>query len=198
MNEASQAICDRIRTISEGPRHTLEQEDLTKAAVLIPIVFRDGELRFILTKRTMTVARHKGQISFPGGVREPEDKDQVENALREADEEVGLDPKHVEVVGMLDDFATVTGYLVTPVVGFVSKEATFRMDPAEVAEIFEAPFSVFTDPENHEFTSNDPTLGSRYGFHSYRHQHHNIWGATAGIIYRFLELLGLGEAAKGH
>ena len=194
MNEAAKKLMERVENVTKKPRNILRRPDLTKAAVLVPIVFRDEAPHFILTKRTMNVAKHKGQISFPGGVREPEDPGEVENALREAREEIGLEPSSVKVVGLLDDFVTVTGFKVTPVVGLVDSDAYLSPDPVEVEEIFEAPLAVFVDPNNHELSTTDTSSG--YSFHRYRFQNYDIWGATAGIIHRFLDALAHEEKEK--
>ena len=113
---------ERFRTLVKGVvcrgRQVIERADLIQAAVLVPIVFRQGGPRLLFTKRTTTVATHKGQVSFPGGAREPGDADAVGTALRESAEEIGLDPALVEIAGLLDDFTTLSGFAVTPVVGF--------------------------------------------------------------------------------
>ncbi len=136
----------------------------------------------------MTVATHKGQISFPGGTREPEDKDEIDNALREAQEEIGLDPKYVRVVGLLDDFATTTGFAVTPVVGFVASDAELTAEPVEVEELIEAPIAILRDESKHELVRVEYG-DTGYQFHQYKVGEHIIWGATAGIIHRFLTAL---------
>ncbi|MDJ0765384.1 MAG: CoA pyrophosphatase [Myxococcota bacterium] len=192
MDSAFDNLIRRIRNITRGPRTIINRNELTKAAVLVPIVGRHGAPHLILTKRTMTVAKHKGEISFPGGAREPEDEDEIANALREAHEEIGLNPKQVSVMGLLDDFPTMTGFSVTPVVGWVNSEAALMPDPVEVAEMIELPFSDLQDPAVHELVK----LGSEpngYRFHSYQVSGHVVWGATAGIIYRFLSALNGGN-----
>jgi 8-oxo-dGTP pyrophosphatase MutT (NUDIX family) len=142
----------------------------------------------------MNVATHKGQISFPGGMREPTDNDAVDNALRETQEEINLRPQQVTVVGLFDDFITTSGFLVTPVVGFVASDASLSPDAMEVAEIIEAPVAVFTEPTHHAFVTEMQDGVSRQ-YHSYRVEAHHIWGATAGIIHRLLsEMDALDEA----
>jgi 8-oxo-dGTP pyrophosphatase MutT (NUDIX family) len=176
----------RVETVLRQDRHRILRTDLTRAAVLIPILARDGEPHLILTKRTMNVATHKGQISFPGGIREPDDKNATENALREAQEEINLHPDMVTVVGPFDDFITTSGFNVTPVVGFVTSDASLRPNPMEVAEIITAPVADFTNPAHHAFVTEKNDDGSRH-YHSYRIEDHLIWGATAGIIHHLLK-----------
>ena len=185
MDEKLLQLKERLETLLNKDRQIIERAELIRAAVLIPIVLHAGELHLILTKRTMTVATHKGQISFPGGVREKADKDEIENALREAEEEIGLSPERVTVIGLFDDFVTISGFVVTPVVGFVEADAPLRADPAEVAEIILAPVAAFTDPVRHEIVTEKQADAHRR-YHSYRVGGHLVWGATAGIIHRLL------------
>jgi len=166
------------------------------ASVLVPLVLRE-ELTVLLTQRTDHLTDHPGQISFPGGRAEPEDADAVSTALREAEEEIGLAPEHVDVLGSLPTYTTGTGFIVTPVVGLVRPGIALRPDPFEVAEVFEVPLAFLMNPANHrrheiewggvkrEFLSmpwdtTDAHGGSRRYF---------IWGATAAMLrnlYRFL------------
>lgn len=155
---------------------------LRPAAVLAPVIRRGERLSMLFTVRSDKLRAHRGQISFPGGRRDDGDETIAANALREAQEEVGLDPAHVEVIGYLDDYPTVTRYLVTPVVGVVNGEPRIKLDSNEVAEVFEAPLDFVLDIDNFErkaFTRqgfNVPFFELNYG--SYR-----IWGATAGMLW---------------
>lgn len=188
MDETLGILKSQIEKIADKGRTVIKRSDLTRAAVLVPIVLRGAEPCLIVTKRTMSVAKHKGQISFPGGAREPEDRDEIQNALREAEEEIGIHPSSVIVAGVLDDYATTTGFAVTPVVGFVDSAAKFTPDPAEVAEIIEVPMSALRDPSRHELVTVEyGNMGYRY--HRYTVGDHIIWGATAGIIHYFLSVL---------
>ncbi|HUT78385.1 MAG TPA: CoA pyrophosphatase, partial [Polyangia bacterium] len=110
---------NRILRALERPRRVLDRPDLVRSAVLVPVVLDGPEPAVVFTRRTMTVAKHKGQISFPGGAAEPGDEGPVATALREAREEIGLDPAVVDVAGVLDDQITTTGFLITPVVGLL-------------------------------------------------------------------------------
>ena len=136
----------------------------------------------------MTVAQHKGQISFPGGAAESEDTSAGDTALRETREEIGVSPSSIRILGKLDDFTTISGFLVTPVVGIVKNDATFHLDEDEVAELFEVPLAAFQNPKIHELMTVDHD-GILHEYHSYEIDSYIIWGATAGIIHRLLTLL---------
>lgn len=192
MDDTIEHFKARVQTAVKRPRNHFERADLTRAAVLFPIVFRGKEPHLIVTRRTMNVATHKGQISFPGGVREPGDRDEIDTALRESEEEIGLSPSAVTVIGLLDDFVTSSGFHVTPVVGFVAPGASCFADPVEVAEIIEAPIAVLTDPACYEFGTLERD-GISYSSHFYSVGEHTIWGATAGIIHQFLLALDAAE-----
>lgn len=155
---------------------------LRPAAVLAPILRREDGLSMMLTRRADHLSSHQGQISFPGGRRDPGDGSAMANALREAQEEVGLDPASVEVLGYLDDYPTISRYLVTPVVGLVQAPVAPMADPGEVAEVFEVPMSVLLDPRAYR----KKTL-SRDGFvvpyYEVTWSGYRIWGATAGMLW---------------
>ena len=155
---------------------------LRPAAVLVPIIRRAKEPTVLLTRRADHLRSHKGQISFPGGRRDAGDVSTAANALREAEEEVGLPPANVEVVGYLDDYPTMTRYLVTPVVGVVSGEPVLRPHEGEVAEVFEVPLGFVLDPASFErkVFSRD---GLNVPFFELNYGHHRIWGATAGMLW---------------
>jgi 8-oxo-dGTP pyrophosphatase MutT (NUDIX family) len=157
--------------------------NLRQAAVLAPVLRRGDELSMMFTVRSQLLRSHKGQISFPGGGRDAEDRDAVDNALREAHEEVGLDPGRVEVIGYLDDYPTMTRYIVTPVVGIVeTARMELRIDAAEVADVFEAPLDFVLDPANFK-RSTLVRDGIKLPFYELRWQQHRIWGATAGMLW---------------
>jgi 8-oxo-dGTP pyrophosphatase MutT (NUDIX family) len=167
------------------------------ASVLVPLVQRDDGLRVLLTRRTDHLHDHAGQISFPGGRQEPEDADEIDTALRETEEEIGLHRQHVEVLGRLPIYTTVTRFVVTPVVGLVRQPFELRLDDFEVAEAFEVPLAFLMNPAHHHrhvFESAGATRqflsmpwhgesgqgGAREFF---------IWGATAAMLrnlYAFL------------
>ena len=117
--------------------------------MLVPLVMRDAGLQVLLTRRTAHLRSHAGQISFPGGKAEPHDVDAVATALRETEEEVGLARRHIEVIGRLPAYTTVTGFVVTPVVGLVGPGFSLQIDPGEVDEAFEVPLPFLMTPANH-------------------------------------------------
>ena len=157
-----------------GPR------ELAPAAVLVPIIKR-ADPTVLLTRRTEHLARHAGQVSFPGGRLHQDDVSLVATALRETLEETGIDSELVDVAGFLDPYETGTGFVVLPVVGLLDEGFSLRPNPQEVAEIFEVPLAFFLDPANLERGSGE-WQGRTRTFYAFRYKQHYIWGATAGII----------------
>jgi 8-oxo-dGTP pyrophosphatase MutT (NUDIX family) len=166
----------------------LEREWHKPAAVLLPLVLRDDAPSVLLTKRTEHLHHHPGQISFPGGRVEQGDASPIDTALRETEEEIGLNRRHIELIGTLPDYLTGTGFRVTPVVGLVTPPFELTLDAFEVAEAFEVPLSHFLDPANHEQHSIIHEGRLRH-FHAMPYQGYFIWGATAGIIMSLYRLL---------
>lgn len=162
--------------------------DNIRAAVLVPLIERPQGWFVILTLRAADLAAHAGQVSFPGGRIEPEDRDAAHAALRETEEEIGLASDHVEIIGRLDTWLTGTGFEITPVVGFVQPPPAFVPDPVEVAEVFEVPLDFVLDPRNHERRMRE-VRGAQRGFFVLPYQHRNIWGATAGMLVNLAEVL---------
>ncbi len=156
-------------------------EKLTPAAVLIPVVARAGGMTMLFTQRTDHLASHPGQVSFPGGHVEPGDGSPEETALRETEEEVGLDRRHIEIIGRLADYKTRTGFTVVPVVGLVTPPFDITPDPHEVAEVFEVPLDFLMDPANHERHSREFEGTTRH-FYAMPYNGFYIWGATAGML----------------
>mgnify|MGYP001577837423 FL=1 len=161
---------------------------LRPAAVLVPIVLREEGLTVLFTRRTDHLAHHAGQISFPGGHIEEGDPEPAAAALRETEEEVGLDRRHVRVIGRLDRYVTRTGFDVTPVVGLVTPPFAVTPDPTEVAEVFEVPLAFLLDPANHKRMSRDVEGVARH-FYAVPYGDYFIWGATAGMVMNLYEFL---------
>jgi len=158
------------------------------AAVLVPLVERDTGMTVLLTQRAETLKDHAGQISFPGGRIEPEDQDAWHAALREAHEEIGLSANLVEFAGYLPDHHVITGFRVTPVVGFVNPEYQLRIHKAEVHDVFEVPLDFILDAANHK--SRQRELGGvTIEVHDIPYGERNIWGATAGMLMTLRRML---------
>ena len=163
---------------------------LKNAAVLVPLVRREGGLTMLLTQRTAHLNHHPGQISFPGGRAEDYDSSPIETALRESEEEIGLQRRHTDIIGVLPDYVTGTGYRVTPVVGLLTPPFELQADPGEVAEIFEVPLSFLMDGLNHQRLSVDlPEGAGRRSFYAMPYERFFIWGATAGMLRNLFHLL---------
>ncbi len=159
------------------------------AAVLVGLLPSPDGPRILLTRRTAHLEHHAGQISFPGGRIEPFDPDPVAAALREAQEEIGLEPARVEVLGEIARYRTRTGFLIHPVVGWIEPPASLKPDPFEVAEIFELPLAFALDPANHRRDSHERE-GRRREFWVVPYGDRYIWGATAGILVNLARLVG--------
>ena len=161
---------------------------VTRAAVLIPLLLKEEGLTVLFTQRTNHLRDHAGQISFPGGRMDPQDLTPDDTALRESQEEIGLDPKRVEIIGYLPQYLTVSGYSVTPVVGLVQPQAEYVLDEFEVADVFEVPLHFLLDPANHQVRLWQSEQGGRR-FYSMPYEDRFIWGATAGMLRNLYHLL---------
>lgn len=165
---------------------------LRRAAVLIPLVVQHSGIEILFTRRTHDVEHHKGQISFPGGVMDPDDASLVDIALRETEEEIGLGPSSVRVLGVCSDFVTPSGFNIAPVVGFIPNLPTLRVHALEVAEVLTVPLPFFLDLSNRRI-SMETHDGRRRQIVRYWHGSNEIWGATAAILARFIaEISGEG------
>ncbi|MHA1163982.1 MAG: CoA pyrophosphatase [Alphaproteobacteria bacterium] len=158
------------------------------AAVLVPIIERDCEARVLFTQRAEHLSSHAGQISFPGGKMDPRDANVAETALREAQEEIGLDPRYVDTIGFLDDYATSTGYRISPLVAVIREGYSIVPDDNEVAEIFDVPLSFLMDSSNHKLHTRQ-WRGVRRQFYAMSYEERFIWGATAGMLRNLYEAL---------
>jgi 8-oxo-dGTP pyrophosphatase MutT (NUDIX family) len=174
-------LSPRATGLSDGFRFPGRERTATPAAVLVPIVNRPDGLMVLLTLRSAGLPEHAGQISFPGGRVEPDDASVAQAALREAKEEVGLLAERVAILGELTAYETVTGYRVTPVVGWVEPPFELTLDPIEVADVFEAPLAFLVDEQNRrrQFRMFGET---RVEFWAIPYGDRYIWGATAAMI----------------
>jgi len=170
--------------------------DPADAAVLVPLVVRDV-VCVLLTQRTDHLTNHPGQISFPGGRAEPSDADATATAVREAEEEIGLDARHVELLGTMPTYTTGTGFVVTPVVALIEPPFEMRIDPFEVAGVFEVPLAFLMDPANHRRHLIEVSGACREFFsmpwegfdEAGASRRYFIWGATAAMLRNLYRLL---------
>jgi 8-oxo-dGTP pyrophosphatase MutT (NUDIX family) len=179
---------DRDQELDPGGWTDVNVGPLTPAAVLVPVITHQRVPSVLFTKRNAGLRKHAGQISFPGGRMDDSDPSLEFTALREAHEEVGLDPAHVDVIGRLGNYETGTGFRVTPVVGFVPPGLSLTLAADEVDEVFEAPLAFLLDPANHERHVKEWRGRDRHYF-AIPYGDHYIWGATAGMLVNFSRLL---------
>ena len=165
----------------------VKTENLTEAAVLIPIVERNNGLKIILTKRSNNLKQHPGQVSFPGGKSEKTDKSLVATALRETKEEIGINNKNVEILGQLSKHVTITGFKITPFIGKIRTGFSTKIQTSEVSEIFEVPLSYLSNPKNFRVES-VKWKGKKRFFYSIPYGPYYIWGATARILKNLADL----------
>jgi 8-oxo-dGTP pyrophosphatase MutT (NUDIX family) len=177
-------VASESGSVAEGP-------SLVKAGVLLPLFCKDGSYHILFTRRTDTVKRHKGEISFPGGMYDASDRDLAATALREAHEEVGIKPQDVQLLGELDEVMTLTDFIVSPFVGLIPFPYVFVPSAEEIAEIIILPLSGFL--KEGVLSEEDWQYGDKtakvYTYHCGRHI---IWGATARILRQFLDLITAG------
>jgi len=169
---------------------TLDGVTLARAAVLLPLYERDGAVHVLFTRRSELVEHHKGQISFPGGAHDPEDPDLRYTAVRETWEEIGVAMEHVDVFAQLDEMVSVSNFLVTPFVGRITEPGPYPFvhSEVEVAEILEVPLDHLRDPANLT-VERQIYDGVEREAYAYGWRHHVIWGLTARILRRFLDLI---------
>lgn len=163
-------------------------EPVRPAAVLVPIVLREEAATILLTKRTEHLAKHAGQVSFPGGSVDEADENAVAAALREAEEEIGLNAKYVNVIGSLDQYRTGTGFEITPVVATVRPGFDLSLQEEEVAEAFEVPFEFVLNRKNHQRQS-AVWKGRRRHYYAMPYGDYFIWGATAAMLVNLVDVM---------
>ncbi|HEX3430536.1 MAG TPA: CoA pyrophosphatase [Rhizomicrobium sp.] len=177
-----------------NPHYDRVAQDLVPAAVLLPIV-RRSDPTLLFTRRTAHLARHAGQVSFPGGRWHPQDSSLSGTALRETQEETGIENDRVSVAGFLDPYETGTGFAILPVVAVIDEGFSLRPNAQEVAEIFEAPLAFLLDPANCEKKSGE-WRGRRREFYAFAWRGHTIWGATAAILVNLCERLSAHDSSR--
>jgi 8-oxo-dGTP pyrophosphatase MutT (NUDIX family) len=172
------------QALSQRKKQRIVDPGRTVAAVMVPIYYKEGQYYVLLIKRTERVEKHKGEISFPGGARDEDDRTLLDTALRESAEEIGLAPDRVEILGELDDEVSVkTNYIITPFVGLIPWPYQFKVDGEETEEIIEAPILVLQDMGYSHQEIRDGKTVTKY---FYNYQGRVIWGATARILNKFL------------
>ncbi len=185
-------LTDRIKTALAAHERISMAPGPVPAAVLLPLYRKEGVRHVLFTKRTEHLHHHRGEISFPGGVRHPEDRDMRETALRETREEVGIEPADLEILGMLDDFYSIHDFCVTPYVGLLPDDYRFRINPAEIERIIEVPLAHLLRPEI--FRVEDWSWkGRSHPVCFYTYGDDEIWGLTAAILKQFLDLVFPGK-----
>ena len=185
------------KSLSRRITLTVDDPSLTPAAVLLIIYSKDGEFCVLLNKRSEEVEYHKGEISFPGGARDPEDKDFLDTALRETEEEMGIDPKDVTILGELDEVVTRSRFHVKVFVGTIEYPYNFKPSAVEIAEVLEVPIPSLNDPSNWRIETRLED-GVPVSTRSYAYKKHIIFGVTARILQQFLEVLADGLEKEAH
>jgi 8-oxo-dGTP pyrophosphatase MutT (NUDIX family) len=193
LQAAAASICPPHAPRSEYPHALVSRqgEAPRAAAVLVPLQEIDQEWHVVFTRRTNSLPDHSGQVAFPGGRMDPEDESPEATALREAQEEIGLDPASVRVMGRLDSFVTITNFCVTPVVGVVPWPASFRPALEEVSRVFTIPLAWLADNENVEIT--ERILPEPFSpipvIYFKKYDSEVLWGISAQITLNLLEIL---------
>ncbi len=181
--QAIERITDKL---SSRTPQKLRIKNFRPAAIIIPVFEKNDEAHILLTVRTDTVGHHKGQISCPGGARDPEDNSLQETALRETEEEVGIPMSDVNIIDRLDDFPTISSFQVTPFVATIPYPYPANINRDEVAELLEVPLSLFLNDHSFEMKEREWN-GIKYPLYYYYFQNRSIWGVTGHILNRFID-----------
>jgi 8-oxo-dGTP pyrophosphatase MutT (NUDIX family) len=187
-------VCDRLPQFS-WPGDWPDSPQLTPASVLVPLIARPEGVQLLLTRRTDHLQHHAGQISFPGGHQEADDRSAIDTALREAREEVGIQDDKADVLGAMPELATPSGFRITPVIAVLSADIELHPDPREVAECFEVPLMLVLNPASYQ-AHRLLWQGKARPIYALPFHGRFIWGATALILYRFMHLICDTKAAK--
>ena len=185
---ASPSLEDLLTADDLEKQHEAGRGPLKPAAVLLLVVNHPGDPTVVFTQRTAHLADHAGQISFPGGRVDEDDRTPQHTALREAEEEIGIPADRIEILGRLPEYRTGTGYSVTPIVGWAEPPLTFKPDPHEVADVFEVPLAFLMDAGNHRYESAF-YKGRMRKYWAMPYGERVIWGATAGMLVTFHRIL---------
>jgi 8-oxo-dGTP pyrophosphatase MutT (NUDIX family) len=182
-------IVEKILEILQSrPPRTMSCEGFKPAAVLVPVQERFDSDYLILTQRAEMLNSHSGQVAFPGGRIDPRDSGPLAAALRESEEEIGIKPKHVRILGQLDQVTAASNYVVTPFVGLIPNPYEFRLNAAETTAVFAVPISALLDPGCFSLEPRRPVSTRRDPIYHFYYKGWDIWGATARIIVQLLEL----------
>ncbi len=184
------------RALAHRPTGRVSGDDLMPAAVMVLLYPKDGEYCVLLNKRSQEVEHHKGEISFPGGATDPEDHNPLDTALRETEEEMGIQRDDINVLGEMDEVATRSRFRVRVFVGSISHPYEFHPSPGEIAEIVEFPVAALRSPASVRFETHWQE-GVPSTVYSYAHGKHLVFGATARILQQFLQLLEDGLESEG-
>jgi 8-oxo-dGTP pyrophosphatase MutT (NUDIX family) len=196
MKYCEKDFIDQIgKMLSSRQRRVIEHPPFSHAAVLVPLFQKDGDCYLLFTKRSEEIKYHKGEISFPGGVVDEEDRELIHTALREAREEIGLKESDVQIIGVLDDIVTITEFIVTPIVGLFPYPYPFKVSEVEIAELIEVPLAPLLKKDC--FSEREIFRGGeREIVYAYQYGKHIIWGATARILNQFLDLIPISKNTK--
>lgn len=189
-NSPDAPLYDGLRALlAKRPRRRVRIEGFRPAAVLIPLLLHPDDPRVVFVQRVQDGSIHSGQVAFPGGGRDPEDTSIEETALREAEEEANLPRAQARVLGCMDDNATISQYVVTPVIALVTEPVDLAPQPEEVEAVFNVPLAHLIDPVNERRAQDVEFMGQQFALYEYEYGGHRIWGVTGRMLHEFLEVL---------